>query len=93
MWLKLEGIFQSKGPTRKVTLLKQLMLQRLQEGGDVRENINRFFDAVDKLQEIDVGINLDLLAIMLLYSLPPSFVNFRCIIDSRDELPSPENLL
>lgn len=29
---------------------------------------------------------------MLLYSLPPSFENFRCAIESRDELPTPEML-
>lgn len=29
---------------------------------------------------------------MLLYSLPPSFDNFRCAIESQDELSSPETL-
>lgn len=29
---------------------------------------------------------------MLLYSLPSSFENFRCAIESRDELPTPEVL-
>jgi predicted flap endonuclease-1-like 5' DNA nuclease len=69
VWLKLEGIYQSKGPARKATLLKQLTLQRMEESGDVREQIDMFFDAVDKLQEMEVEINRDLLAIMLLYSL------------------------
>jgi hypothetical protein len=55
-------------------------------------HLNGFFDAVDKLGEMDVGINPDLLAIMLLYSLPSSFENFRCAIESRDELPDPETL-
>ena len=48
--------------------------------------------SVEKLNEMDVQINNDLLAIMLLYSLPPCFENFRCAIESRDELPSPESL-
>ena len=34
----------------------------------------------------------DLLAILLLYSLPANFENFRCAIKSRDELPSPDTL-
>lgn len=92
VWLKLEDIFQSKGPARKATLLKQLTLQKMLEGGDVREHINRFFDAVDKLNDMGVKVNPDLLAIMLLYSLPNSFDNFRCAIESRDELPSPDIL-
>lgn len=29
---------------------------------------------------------------MFLYSLPPSFENFRCAIESRDDLPSPDIL-
>ncbi|KAG8237676.1 hypothetical protein J437_LFUL015556 [Ladona fulva] len=36
VWLKLESIYTSKGPARNATLLKQLMLQRLEEGGDFR---------------------------------------------------------
>ena len=92
VWLKLEGIYQSKGPARKATLLKQLTLQRMEDGGDVREHVSKFFDAVDKLNEMEVTINPDLLAIMLLYSLPPNFENFRCAIESRDELPNPETL-
>lgn len=92
MWLKLESIFQSKGPARKATLLKRLTLTKMKEGEDVREHLNQFFDAVDKLSEMDLVVNDDLLAIMLLYSLPASFENFRCAIESRDELPKPEIL-
>lgn len=35
VWLKLERIYQSKGPARKANLLKQLTLQRMEEGTDV----------------------------------------------------------
>lgn len=92
VWLKLESIYASKGPARKATLLKQLMLQKLNEGGDVRDHMNRFFDAVDRLAAMDVQVHKDLLAIMLLYSLPASYENFRCAIESRDELPSVDAL-
>lgn len=64
----------------------------MEESDDIHEYTRKFFDAVDKLGEMDVDINSDLLAIMLLYSLPSSFENFRCAIESRDELPSPEEL-
>lgn len=92
VWLKLKNIYQSRGPARKATLLKQLALQRMDETGVVRSHIDKFFDAVDKLNEMDVVINSDLLAIMLLYSLPSRFENFRCAIESRDELPTLEVL-
>ncbi|KAG8239755.1 hypothetical protein J437_LFUL019403 [Ladona fulva] len=92
VWLKLESIYASKGPVRKVTLLKQLTLQHMEEGGDVREHMARFFDAVYKLAAMDVDINVDLLAIMLLYSLPWSYENYRCAIESRDKLPTVDKL-
>lgn len=41
---------------------------------------------------MDVDINNDLLSVMLLHSLPLSFGNFRCAIESRDILPSSESL-
>lgn len=92
IWLKLGSIHASKGPARKATLLKQLTLQHLQEGQDVREHLLKFFDAVDKLSTMGVQINEDLLTIMLLYSLPASYENFRCAIESHDKLPSTEAL-
>jgi hypothetical protein len=62
------------------------------DNGDIREHLNKFADTVDKLSEMDININDDLLAVMMLYSLPASYENFRIAIESRDELPSPENL-
>lgn len=92
IWLKLERIYQSKGPARKVTFFKQLLLQRMSDGGDVKDHLGKFFDAVDKLEEMEVKIDNDLSSIMLLYSLPEKFENFRCAIESRDSLPAPEAL-
>lgn len=76
LWLKLENTFQSEGPVRKATLLKSLTLQKMQEGADVREHLDNFFDSVAKLADRDVNINSDKLAIMMLYSQPSSFENF-----------------
>jgi len=92
VWQKLESIYQSRGPARKATLLKQLTLQRMHDGEDIREHLRKFFDAVDKLGDMNVDVNADLLAILLLYILPSSFENFRCAIESRDSLPTPEVL-
>lgn len=92
VWTKLENIYRSRGPARKATLLKQLTQHKMVDGDDIREHLDRFFDAVDKLDNMDVEINCDLLAILLLHSLPEKYENFRCAIESRDELPSPEIL-
>jgi hypothetical protein len=92
IWMKLESIYESKGPARKATLLKQLIQHKMREDDDVREHVAKFMDTVDKLQGTNIEINGDLLSIMLLYSLPSSFENFRCAIESRDSLPNVENL-
>lgn len=92
LWTKLQAIYQSTGPARKSTLIKQLTYHRIHEGEDVREHMLSFFDTIDKLSEMDILINPDLLSVMLQHSLPASFANFRCAIESRDQLPSPETL-
>ena len=63
----------------------------MSDGEDIRDYPRDFFDTVDKLGE-NIEVNSDLLTIMLLYSLPPAFENFRCAIESRDALPTPEAL-
>jgi hypothetical protein len=70
IWMKLESIYESKGPARKATLLKQLIQHKMREDDDVREHVAKFMDTVDKLQGMNIEINGDLLSIMLLYSLP-----------------------
>lgn len=92
VWDKLESIYASKGPARKATLLKSLMLNKMPEGGDVKDHLNDLFDAVDKLQSMNVEINGDMLAIIILYSLPDSYDTFKCAIESRDDLPDAETL-
>lgn len=92
VWLKIESTFQSKGPARKAILLKKIILSRLKESDNVRTHLTEFFEAVAKLKEIGLIVNEEVLAILLLYSLPESFGNFRCAIETRDELPDPEIL-
>lgn len=76
-------MYQSSGPARRATLLKQLTLHNMADGEDAHEHLQKFFNTVDKLSEMEVEINPDLLTVMILYSLPPSFENFRCAIEPR----------
>lgn len=91
LWDKLKSIYASKGPARKASLLKQLIMTKL-EGNDVRAHLNTFMDIVDKLADMEIIINEDLLTIMMLYSLSSDYENFRVAIESRDNLPKPEEL-
>lgn len=92
VWITLEGIYQRKGPTRKETLFKRLVLHNMREDDDVQNHLNKNFDTVDKLAEMGTEINADLLSTMLLYSLPSSSENFRVAIESWDSLPKPDDL-
>lgn len=93
IWTKLEGIYKSKSPMRKAALLNSLISHKMQDGDDARESTSQeFLDIVDKLADMRIEINNDLLSVMMLRSLPESFENFRCAIASRDDLPSPETL-
>ena len=64
----------------------------MEEGEDVRQHLDRFFNAVDKLGEMNLEINGVHPSIVLLNSLPASYENFRCAIETRDELPPTEVL-
>lgn len=92
VWDKLKATYQSTGPARKATLLKQLVLKRMTNDEDIRDHLNNFMDIVDKLADMEIKIPPELLSIMLLYSLPTSFENFRIAIESRDTLPNPDDL-
>lgn len=92
IWDKLKSLYQSSGPARKASLLKKLVLTRMQEEDDLKKHISDFFDAVKKLKEIGLVVIDELLAILLLYSLPDSFAMFRTAMESRDDLPSTEAL-
>ncbi|CAG9570824.1 unnamed protein product [Danaus chrysippus] len=92
IWDKLKSMYQSSGPARKASLLKKLVLTRMKEDDDLKKHIADFFEAVKKLREIGLIVIDELLAILLLYSLPDSFAMFRTAIESRDDLPSTESL-
>ncbi|GBM47189.1 hypothetical protein AVEN_271254-1 [Araneus ventricosus] len=80
MWEKLERTYQSKGPARKANLLKSLLQLKMETGSDVRDHIRKFFDFIDKLQDLDIVMDEDLTSVILLYSLPANFETFRVAI-------------
>ncbi|KRY44405.1 Retrovirus-related Pol polyprotein from transposon TNT 1-94 [Trichinella britovi] len=92
IWLKLASIYESKDPARKATLLKRLILNKLNDEQKMNDFLREFFNCVDKLKAMDMEIADDLLSILLLYAIPDSYENFRIAIESRDELPKPEVL-
>ncbi|GBN25429.1 hypothetical protein AVEN_187393-1 [Araneus ventricosus] len=58
----------------------------METGSDLRDHIRKFFDFIDKLQDLNIVIDEDLTSVMLLYSLPANFETFRVAIESRAKL-------
>ncbi|KAH0809106.1 hypothetical protein GEV33_013683 [Tenebrio molitor] len=83
IWNKLHSVYQSQGPARKAVFLKTLILLKMKNGEDTRDHIGNFFDFVDKLEEMDLCIINDLLAILLLYSIPDEYEPFRIAIETQ----------
>lgn len=93
VWLKLESIFESRGPAREAALRKKKTSLHFEENGDIAEHTNEFFDIIDQLDSgLDFNVGNKQRVIMLLNRLPGNYDNFRCAIPSRDNLPDRKNL-
>lgn len=91
IWKKLKAIFQSKNSVCKASLLKSLIQHKMSDSSPVCicDHLRKFFDMVHKQFEMDIKINNQLLTVMLRNSLLSSYENFRCDIESRNDLPKP----
>lgn len=91
-WKKLEEVHRPTGPSRKVTVFKQLVNLKMADQSTMNDHLNSFFGLSDQLSEIDIKLPDELLSIILLSSLPPSYENFVVAIESHDQLPKPNVL-
>jgi len=73
IWDKLEEQFMSKTLTRKLYLKQKLYGLKMQEGSDLAEHINVFNQLIADLGKVDVKIDEEDRAIILLCSLPGSY--------------------
>ena len=73
IWDKLEEQFMSKTLTQKLYLKQKLYGLKMQEGSDLAEHINVFNQLIADLVKVDVKIDDEDRAIILLCSLPASY--------------------
>ncbi|XP_048261112.1 uncharacterized protein LOC110119240 isoform X2 [Bombus terrestris] len=59
---------------------------------DMSDHLNNFFSHADKLKEMDIVVADDLLSVLLLHGIPNTYENFKCAIELRDQLPTPDAL-
>lgn len=86
LWMKIQKTYQSSGPARKATLLKRLLTRKPKKEEEISEYLKEFCNVVDQLKVIKVSVCEDMLVSIILNNLPSEYENFRCAVESRDEL-------
>ncbi|GJV04765.1 retrotransposon protein, putative, ty1-copia subclass [Tanacetum coccineum] len=76
VWLKLETLYMTKSLANKLYLKKKLFTFYMDSGKKLSEHIDEFNKLVGDLANIDVEIDDEDQALMLLTSLPSSYDNF-----------------
>lgn len=91
-WNKLSSTYVGKTPARKVNLFKRLVRFKIQDSIGYQQQINEFSSMVESLREIDVSLPEDFVSLLLLCSLPDEYESFIVAMESRDILPSWDQL-
>ena len=73
IWDKLANRYMSKSATNKMYLKQKFYGLKMQEGLDLVEHVNAFNQLVTDLARLDVKIDDEDKALLLLVSLPPSY--------------------
>jgi hypothetical protein len=76
LWLKLESICMSKDLTSRLQVKMKLLSHKLHEGAPVMNHLSIFREIVSDLVSMEVNYEDEDLALLLLVSLPSSFINF-----------------
>jgi len=87
LWLKLESLYMTKSLTNKLYLKQCLFTLRMKEGTLIKDHSHELNKILMDLKNIDVRIDEEDQALILLCSLPPSFENFvNSMLYGRDTL-------
>lgn len=92
-WNVLNSLYKADTASRKVKLFKKLVRFKFRSGEKFSVQINEFCSTINELKEIGIALNDDLLTILLLCNLPDEMEGFVIAIESRDNLPTYENLI
>ena len=87
LWLKLESLYMTKSLTNKLLLKRRLFGLRMEEGTSLRDHLDQLNTVLLELRNIDVKVDDEDAALILLVSLPSSYENFvDSFIGGRDTL-------
>ncbi|KAL8478373.1 hypothetical protein ACS0TY_030329 [Phlomoides rotata] len=77
VWRKLESLYQTKSVSNKLYVKQKLLDFRMSEGKDLNEKLDTFNKYIDDLEDLDVKMEDDDKALMLLNALPKSLDSFK----------------
>ncbi|KAL8487130.1 hypothetical protein ACS0TY_023704 [Phlomoides rotata] len=77
VWRKLESLYQTKSVSNKLYVKQKLLDFRMSEDKNLSEQLDTFNRYVDDLEDLDVKLEDDDKALMLLNALPKSLENFK----------------
>ncbi|KAL8530274.1 hypothetical protein ACS0TY_007344 [Phlomoides rotata] len=77
VWRKLESLYQTKSVSNKLYVKQKLLDFRMSEDKDLNEQLDTFNRYIDDLEDLDVKLEDDDKALMLLNALPRSLDNFK----------------
>ncbi|KAK5772198.1 hypothetical protein PVK06_048475 [Gossypium arboreum] len=87
LWKKLETLYATKSLANRLVLKQRLFTFRMNEGELLRDHISQFITLLNDLKNVEVHIDVEDQAMLLLCSLPPSYKSFReTLIYGRDKL-------
>lgn len=87
LWLKLESLYMTKSVTNRLLLKSKLHDLKLDDGKPLKPYLDEFDSIIMDLQNIDVKLDDEDLAIKLLCSLPREYKHFReTVLYGREEL-------
>ena len=72
LWMKLEGMYQSKTARNKALIMRRLINLKLKNGVSVAEHTNEFHSLVNQLASVKLELEDEMQALLLLSSLPNS---------------------
>jgi len=73
LWLRLEALYMTKSLSNKLYRKKQLYGLRMKEGTTMLEHLNFFNKVISEILAVDVKIDKEDKALILLSSLPESY--------------------
>ncbi|KAL8472971.1 hypothetical protein ACS0TY_029978 [Phlomoides rotata] len=94
VWKKLESLYQTKSVSNKLYVKQKLLDFRMSEDKNLSKQLDTFNRYVDDLENLDVKLEDDDKALMLLNALPRSLENFKdAVLVGRQDQVSYENVL